>query len=375
MSITVIYNRKETEHSFSITRSTFIFVCILIVAILMTSAWLLQSHYHQQLTQHKIQALSERDLIKQQYLDTLQSQTNQQVQALAVKIGQLQAQSIRLNNLGERIVDKSNFPKEEFEFDINQYIDQGLILDADNLDKSLDQSSDQSLEQNLDQNVESDNEQVVEEAIDHEPIDNISANAESVDEEIEQPVPLNVVSNVKALDTSDLAKLHKNVSLLAYQYQKNQNLLQQLEITLTNLHLTDELFISGRPVPIQGSWISSPFGTRTDPFTGRLRRHKGVDIAGHTGMPINATAAGVVTTSEARTGYGYVVEINHGSGLRTRYAHASSLLVAVGAVVEKGQQIAVMGTTGRSTGPHVHYEVIKDGTQIDPVYYIQRLPS
>jgi len=367
MSITVIYNRKETEHNFSITRSTFIFVCILIVAILMTSAWLLQSHYHQQLTQHKIQALGERDLIKQQYLDTLQSQTNQQVQALAVKIGQLQAQSIRLNNLGERIIDKSNFPKEEFEFDINQYIDQGLILDANGLEQSLDQS--------LDQNIESDNEQVVEEAIDHEPIDNTSTNAESVDEDIEQPVPLNVVSNINTLDTSDLVKLHKNVSLLAYQYQKNQNLLQQLEITLTNLHLTDELFISGRPVPIQGSWISSPFGTRTDPFTGRLRRHKGVDIAGHTGMSINATAAGVVTRSEARTGYGYVVEINHGSGLRTRYAHASSLLVAVGAIVEKGQQIAVMGTTGRSTGPHVHYEVIKDGTQIDPVYYIQRLPS
>lgn len=360
MSITVIYNRKESKHSFSITRSTFIFVCILTVAMLMTSAWLLQSHYHQQLTQHKIQALNERNLIKQQYIETIQSQTNQQVQALAVKIGQLQAQSIRLNSLGERIIAKSNFPKEEFEFDIIQSIEQSLNLET---------------EQNLDQNIESNTEQEVEEFIDHEPIEKTSANLESVDEDIEQPVPLTGFSDVTTLDSSDLSKLHKNVSLLAYQYQNNQNLLQQLEITLTNLHLSHELFISGRPVSIQGSWISSPFGTRTDPFTGRLRRHKGVDIAGYTGMPIIATAAGVVTTSEARSGYGYVVEINHGGGLRTRYAHASSLLVPVGAVVEKGQQIAVMGSTGRSTGPHVHYEVIKNGSQINPVHYIQRLPS
>lgn len=337
MSITVIYNRKETKHSFSITKSTFIFVCILTVAILMTSAWLLQSHYHQQLTQHKIEALNERNLIKQQYLDTLQSQTNQQVQALAVKIGQLQAQSIRLNSLGERIIEKSKFPKEEFDFD--KYIEQNI---------GLEQDTEQTSEQN---------------------------NPPPVEQDASQTIPLSQLSGSNTLDTSDLFKLNKNVSLLAYQYQNNQNLLQQLEITLTNLHLSDELFISGRPVSIQGSWISSPFGTRSDPFTGRLRRHKGVDIAGHTGMAITATAAGVVTTSEARTGYGYVVEINHGGGLRTRYAHASSLLVSVGAVVEKGQQIAVMGTTGRSTGPHVHYEVIKDGSQIDPVYYIQRLPS
>jgi len=341
MSITVIYNRKESKHSFSITRSTFIFVCILTVAMLMTSAWLLQSHYHQQLTQHKIQALNERNLIKQQYIETIQSQTNQQVQALAVKIGQLQAQSIRLNSLGERIIAKSNFPKEEFEFELDTEIDQ-------NSEQTTDQNSEQTSEQ---------------------------TDLQSIEQESSQTIPLSQLSNSNTLDRSDLFKLNKNVSLLAYQYQNNQNLLQQLEITLTNLHLSHELFISGRPVSIQGSWVSSPFGTRTDPFTGRLRRHKGVDIAGYTGMPIIATAAGVVTTSEARSGYGYVVEINHGSGLRTRYAHASSLLVSVGAVVEKGQQIAVMGSTGRSTGPHVHYEVIKDGSQINPVNYIQRLPS
>ncbi len=321
MSITVIYNRNEIKHSFSITRSTFIFICISTVALLMTSAWLLQSHYHQQLIQHKINSLNERNLIKQQYLQSMNSQTNLQLQSLSEKVGQLQAQGIKLNSLSERIIEKSNFPKDEFEFELNQ-----------------------STDENVEQNTE----------------DDISANY-SDSSLITAP--------------SELTILNKSVSQLANQYGKSQNLLQQLEITLNNLHLIDELFISGRPVPNENSWISSPFGTRSDPFTGRLRRHNGVDIAGHTGMPINATAAGVITTSEARTGYGFLVEINHGSGYKTRYAHASSIVVSVGDVVEKGQQIAVMGTTGRSTGPHVHYEVIKDGRQINPIYYIQRLPS
>lgn len=283
----------------------------------MTSAWLLQSHYHQQLIQYKINSLSERSLIKQQYLQSMQSQTNQQLQSLADKVGQLQAQSINLNSLGERIIEKSNLPKDEFEFELNK-------------------SEEQSTEDDI-------------------PVSNINTPATSAPPE--------------------LLRLNGNVSQLVYQYEKTQNLLQQLEITFNNLHLVDELFISGRPVPNEGSFISSPFGTRTDPFTGRLRRHNGVDIAGYIGMPINATAAGVITISEARTGYGFVVEVNHGSGLITRYAHASSLIVSVGELVEKGQQIAVMGTTGRSTGPHVHYEVIKDGRQINPNYYIQRLPS
>jgi len=287
----------------------------------MTSAWLLQSHYHEQLIQHKINSLHERNAIKQQYLQSMQSQTNLQLQSLTEKVGQLQAQGIKLNSLGERIIEKSNFPKEEFESELNQSIE------------------------------------------------------EAIDQNIEENTPSSTLNNPAIIVPTELAVLNKSVSQLAYQYEKSQNLLQQLEITLSNLHLIEELFISGRPVPHKGSWISSPFGTRSDPFTGRLRRHNGVDIAGYTGMPIKATAAGVITTSEARTGYGFLVEINHGSGFKTRYAHASSIVVSVGDVVEKGQQIAVMGTTGRSTGPHVHYEVIKDGRQIDPNYYIQRLPS
>jgi len=309
MSITVIYKGKEFKRGFSITRSTFIFICVLIVTILMTSAWLLQSHYHQQLTQYKINSINERNLIKEQYLQAIQSQTNQQIRALAAQIGELEAQNNRLNNLGQRIIEKSKLPKEEFEFDINQNI------------------------------------------------------------------PLSKLYPSVLTTNSELSSLSKSVGQLSNQLQNTQNRLEQLEITLNNHHLVNELFISGRPILGKGSWISSPFGTRTDPFTGGLRRHRGVDIAGYSGMPIIAAAAGVVTASEQRNGYGLMVEVNHGSGFVTRYAHAKSLLVSVGEVVEKGQEIAVMGSTGRSTGPHVHYEVIKYGRQIDPNRYIHRLPS
>jgi len=307
MSITVIYNRKESKHSFSITRSSFIFICISIIAALMTSAWLLQSHYHKQLTQHKMDSLTERNLIKQEYLETIQAQTNQQLKVLAEKIGKLEAESNRLNSLGERVIEKSDFPKEEF---------------------------------NLEGNI-----------------------------------PTSSVYYPEIPVSPTLSQLQENLSQLSLQYEKNKERLQQLEITLNNHHLNEELFISGRPTTIKGSWISSPFGTRTDPFTGRLRRHYGIDIAGHIGMPILATAAGVVTTSEARAGYGYLLEINHGNGYVTRYAHAKSLIAPLGAVVEKGQQVAVMGTTGRSTGPHVHYEVIKNGRKVNPINYIQRSAS
>ncbi|WP_413693690.1 M23 family metallopeptidase [Psychromonas sp. KJ10-2] len=283
----------------------------------MTSAWLLQSHYHQQFIQYKINTLHEKNEIKQQYLESITSQTNQQLQMLAQKVSELQAQSNRLNSLGERIIDKSNLPKAEFEL-------------------------------------------------------------ENTEEQVTEETPVTETEDTSAylaIDHPELSPLVNQVSMLEQQYKNNENLFQQLEITFNNLHLIDELFISGRPVPYKGSWISSSFGTRTDPFTGRLRRHKGVDIAGYTGMPIMATAAGVVTISEARSGYGYLVEINHGSGFMTRYAHASDIVVSVGDVVEKGQQVAVMGTTGRSTGPHVHYEVLKNGQQIDPNYYIQRISS
>jgi murein DD-endopeptidase MepM/ murein hydrolase activator NlpD len=143
-----------------------------------------------------------------------------------------------------------------------------------------------------------------------------------------------------------------------------------LESILMNTHIEEELFVSGRP--IESGWLSSYYGVRKDPFTGMPAMHKGLDFAGDEGAPVVATGSGVVTWSESRFGYGNLVEIDHGNGYITRYGHNKELLVKVGDIVTKGQKISLMGSTGRSTGPHVHYEVLKDGEHIDPLPYVYR---
>lgn len=134
--------------------------------------------------------------------------------------------------------------------------------------------------------------------------------------------------------------------------------------------LANDAFIAGRP--IKWGWMSSPYGYRSDPFTGKRAWHAGVDFAGKDGSDIISVAAGVVTWSGQRYGYGNLVEVNHGDGYTTRYAHCKELLVEVGDIVEKGEVLARMGSTGRSTGPHVHYEVLKNGRPENPKKFIYR---
>ncbi len=160
------------------------------------------------------------------------------------------------------------------------------------------------------------------------------------------------------------------VDELASQIENRQHQLQTLEALMANRKLEREVFIAGRP--INKGWMSSRFGRRTDPFTGRVAWHAGVDFAGKEGADIVAVAAGVVTWSAERYGYGNLVEVNHGNGFVTRYAHCKENLVKVGDVVKKGQIIALMGSSGRSTGPHVHFEVYKHGRAVDPSSYIHR---
>jgi len=148
---------------------------------------------------------------------------------------------------------------------------------------------------------------------------------------------------------------------------------QQLEILgslLANRKLDEESWLSGRPV--KRGWISSYYGKRNDPFTGKPAFHSGIDFAGKEGSDILAVAAGVVTWTGKRAGYGNLVEISHADGYITRYAHNKSILVKPGDVVRKGEVIAKMGSTGRSTGAHVHYEVYKHGRSVDPASYVQR---
>jgi murein DD-endopeptidase MepM/ murein hydrolase activator NlpD len=146
--------------------------------------------------------------------------------------------------------------------------------------------------------------------------------------------------------------------------------LQILRTTLADKHLINESRVAGRP--IAKGWMSSTYGMRTDPFDGQQRWHAGVDFAGRQGSDIVAVASGVVTYSGQKSGYGLMVEINHSDGYLTRYAHNQENLAKLGTVVKKGDVVAKMGSSGRSTGPHVHFEVYKNGRVVDPATYIRR---
>ena len=142
-----------------------------------------------------------------------------------------------------------------------------------------------------------------------------------------------------------------------------------LENVIANQILKERVYPQGRPV--NSGWISSYFGKRTDPFTGKPANHTGIDFAGKSGADVVAVADGVVTWSSKRYGYGLMVEINHGNGYATRYAHNSENLVAVGDEVKKGQRVALMGDTGRATGPNLHFEVLQNGRRVNPVNFIR----
>jgi murein DD-endopeptidase MepM/ murein hydrolase activator NlpD len=144
--------------------------------------------------------------------------------------------------------------------------------------------------------------------------------------------------------------------------------LAALENVILARKLKEEIHPEGRPV--QAGFISSFFGDRQDPFTGHQAFHKGIDFAGSAGSEVVAVAAGVVTWAGERAGYGSLIEVSHGNGLVTRYGHNQRTLVAVGQTVTRGEPIALMGSTGRSTGPHVHFEVLRNGRQINPASFI-----
>jgi murein DD-endopeptidase MepM/ murein hydrolase activator NlpD len=171
----------------------------------------------------------------------------------------------------------------------------------------------------------------------------------------------------------ELTQLIDDMDKLATRIDNNNVQLSLLETVASNLHIDEERYISGRP--IDKGWLSSPYGLRNDPFNGRRTMHKGIDFAGSEGADVIATAAGVVTWAGNMFGYGVLIEIDHGNGLRTRYGHNKASSVNVGDVVAKGEKIASMGSTGRSTGPHVHYEVLRSGQQIDPRKYVYRKTS
>lgn len=228
-------------------------------------------------------------------------QAREEVNALAARLGHLQAQTVRINALGQRLVEVAKLDKAEFNF-------------------------------------------------------------------AETPALGGPQADVELLQEIDAPDFVKSLDQLAAEMDNREQQLRVLESFFMNRSLEAQIFPTGRP--IEGGWISSYFGMRTDPFTGLREYHKGLDFAGKEGSEIHAVASGLVTWSADRYGYGQMVEINHGNGYITRYAHNRANLVKVGDVVAKGQRIALMGSSGRSTGPHVHFEVLKNGRVVDPAKYV-----
>ncbi len=187
-------------------------------------------------------------------------------------------------------------------------------------------------------------------------------------------------------DREFISKLSKDYTLV----NKENNLDQQLSLLLLELNdklqqldviaalYNDERYVkqvTPRGKPAERGWVSSYYGKRKDPFSGKSSFHKGIDVAAKADSNIIATATGIVSWSGKRSGYGNLVELTHGNGLVTRYGHCKSLLVKIGDKVSQGDAIATIGSTGRSTGPHVHYEVIKNNVKINPIRYVRKRRS
>lgn len=169
--------------------------------------------------------------------------------------------------------------------------------------------------------------------------------------------PVNVTDVLSSLDAVEK------------QLADRERQMRVLEDLLLASRLQKEVRPSGWPV--ENGWISSLFGNRMDPFTGLRAFHAGVDFAARQGSNVLSVAAGIVSDVGERFGYGLLVEINHGNGYVTRYGHNDTALVGAGDRVRKGQAVALVGDSGRSTGPHVHFEVLLNGRTVNPHQYIQ----
>lgn len=239
---------------------------------------------------------------QEQQLTALERDAREQVDAMTLRLGEMQGRLLRLDALGQRFVESGAVAADEFNFN--------------------------------------------------------EAPAVGGPEE---------TGDAESFSTPQLSRM---INQLDQRIRDREQQLRLLDTLISSRRLEDERFVAGRP--ITWGWLSSPFGYRSDPFNGKRTWHNGVDLAGKDGSDIIAVAAGVVTFAGDRHGYGNLVEIDHGDGLVTRYAHAKAVVVETGQVVEKGRTIATMGSTGRSTGPHVHFEVLQNGKARNPVTYIQR---
>ena len=171
----------------------------------------------------------------------------------------------------------------------------------------------------------------------------------------------------------DWPDLESQLRQLQLKLERRQKELRILDDIVKEKKSEKDSVLRGKPV--KKGWYSSAFGRRMDPITGRPAWHAGVDFAGRLGSDVIAVASGVVVYSGRKDGYGNLVEIDHGNGLTTRYGHHDELKVEVGDLVKRGDVIGLMGNSGRSTGPHVHLEVLRDGRAINPLKTIEGMFS
>jgi len=247
---------------------------------------------------------------QQASIDELDQALSLNLQASAARIAGLESRLLRLDALGQRLVETANLGDSEFQF--------------------------------------------------FEPI------GEGGPENLPQSTQRRDVS----VQDPDEADLKLRLARLSDQIEWRSDQLVVVERILLRQQRDEESSLYGKPVT--KGWVSSNYGMRTDPITGKRAWHNGVDIAGAAGVSVIAIASGIVTFAGEKSGYGKLVEINHGGGVVTRYGHHRKLNVSTGDLVKKGQKIGEMGSSGRSTGPHVHYEIYKNKRAIDPSIYIYR---
>lgn len=307
MNIIVINSRRGHSRTLPVPRHwpwLLAAVFVLLPALIGVGAYQLVYHVGDQPEYTPLMTARFADQLDEQEkaLAELDQLSQEQFRALTLKLAQAQARLVRLDALGERLVEVADVGSDEFDFSTVP----GL------------------------------------------------GGPESADEGASYELP----SFMEAVDQ------------MADTLERRERQLDILEDLLADKQIEDQTWLSGRP--LTRGWMSSRFGRRSDPFTGRVAWHKGVDFAGKEGTPIVATGSGVVTFSGVKSGYGKMVEVNHGNGITTRYGHALELLVEPGEIVRTGDVIAKVGNSGRSTGPHVHYEVLKNGAQVNPQPYISR---
>lgn len=186
-----------------------------------------------------------------------------------------------------------------------------------------------------------------------------------------EPPPMGGPTESVNIDPADGTDLHRSIEQLSQKLRRQSGQLDALQYLMMNRQLEDDMTPSGWPV--KKGWISSRFGERNDPFTGERTRHNGVDFVGKRGSDVLSVAAGVVIWAGRKAGYGYTVEIDHGNGYQTRYAHSQELKVQPGDRVVAGDVIALLGDSGRTSAPHVHFEVLRNGVAVDPAKFVGTL--